>query len=227
MLLRKILSLSDCDIKFTGVEGRFSGYGSVFDNVDDNGSIIRAGAYADVLASGAPVDVYINHGWLRGELPVGRWHGLAEDQRGLRGDAELVMQMRNASDGYWALKAGLVNGLSVAIIPDPKAIEKRADGVRVVHRIKALKEISIVNEPANAEATVTEIKFAEQNGEIDEIDTVRDFERYLRDAGGLSKGACIALMARARIVFGEGEPAAVADPAMTALAERIARLAAT
>jgi HK97 family phage prohead protease len=228
MLLRKTLSLSDCDVKFASAEGRFTGYGSVFNNLDSNGSIIRPGAYADVLAAGAPVDVYVNHGWMRDELPVGRWSGLAEDQRGLFGTADLVMQMRGASDAYWAMKSGLVSGLSVAIIPDPKGVERRADGVRIVHRIKALKEISIVTDPANAEAQITDLKFVndQQAAEMAEIETIRDFERYLRDAGGLSKGTVVALMARARVLFGQGDPAAEQDAHMQALADRIARLAA-
>lgn len=41
-----------------------------------------------------------------------------------------------------------------------------------------------------------------------EIETIRDFERFLRDAGGLSKGLAEALVSRAKIVFAQGEPGA-------------------
>lgn len=210
MLMCKSLSLSDCELKFAASEGRFSGYGSVFGNVDDRGHVIAPGAYADVLASGAPVDVYVNHGWLRDELPIGRWENLQEDVRGLKGEAGLVMQMHAASDAYWAMRSGLVTGLSVAILPDPKATERRPDGTRVVHRVKALKEISVVTEPANDLARVTDIKSAaDLDAQIAGIDSVRDFERFLRDAGGLSKGVAVALAARARDLFAsEGDPAA-------------------
>lgn len=207
MLIRKSLSLSDCDLKFSEAEGSFSGYGSVFGVVDAVNDLIMPGAYAEVLSSAAPVDVYVNHGWLRGELPVGRWNGLKEDSRGLSGSADLMMKMPNAANAYWAMKGGLVNGLSVAIIPDRKSTERRSDGVRVIHRVAALKEISIVTEPANAEARVTDVKsIAELDDEISAIQTVRDFERFLRDAGGLSKGAADALTARAKIVFCLGDP---------------------
>ena len=205
MLINQTLSLSNCDIKFAAAEGAFSGYGSIFGNVDSKNDIIMPGAYAEVLKDGGEVPVYVNHGWLNNALPVGKWRGLKEDARGLFGDASLVMQMPSAVDAYWGMKSGLVTGLSVAILPDSKATERRADGVRVIHRIKALKEISIVTDPANAEARVTDIKTAD---EVEQIETIRDFERFLRDAGGLTKGATEALVARAKIIFSRGEPGA-------------------
>lgn len=203
MLINQTLSLNNCDIKFAAAEGAFSGYGSVFGVLDSKNDIIMPGAYAEVLKSDEKVPVYVNHGWLRGELPVGTWSGLKEDARGLFGDAGLVMQMPSAVNAYWGMKSGLVNGLSVAILPDAKSTERRNDGVRVIHRIKALKEISIVTDPANGEARVVDVKTAE---EVSQIETIRDFERFLRDAGGLTKGATEALVARAKIVFGRGEP---------------------
>lgn len=203
MLINQTLSLNNCDIKFASAEGAFSGYGSIFGNVDSKNDIIMPGAYAEVLKDADRLPVYVNHGWLNNALPVGHWSGLKEDDRGLYGDASLVMQMPSAIDAYWGMKSGLVTGLSVAILPDAKATERRADGVRVIHRIKALKEISIVTEPANDAARVTDVKTAD---EVEQIETIRDFERFLRDAGGLTKGATEALVARAKIIFGRGEP---------------------
>jgi uncharacterized protein len=229
-MLRTYLPLNDCELKFAATaEGSFSGYGSVFGNVDLKGDIVMPGAYADVLASGAPVDVYVNHDWMSGQLPVGRWSDLKEDDRGLRGSADLVMQMHRAADAYHAMKAGLVSGLSVAFIPDPKAINRRSDGVREIHRVKALKEISIVTDPANPAAQVTSLKFAEATDlleAIEQVGTLREFESFLRDAGGLTKGAAQALTARAKVIFGERE--ADEDPQvkqLAALADRFQRLA--
>jgi HK97 family phage prohead protease len=221
MLINQTLSLNNCDIKFAAAEGAFSGYGSVFGNVDSKNDVIMPGAYAEVLKESDTVPVYVNHGWLNNELPVGKWVGLKEDARGLFGDANLVMQMSGAVDAYWGMKSGLVTGLSVAIIPDSKATERRSDGVRVIHRVKALKEISIVTDPANAEARVTDIKTAD---DVEQIETIRDFERFLRDAGGLSKGAAVALVARAKMIFATGEPGeSVEAKALQDVLDRIAR----
>ena len=198
MLTHQTLSLSECDIKFAASEGAFSGYGSVFGNVDSKNDIVAPGAYAEVLKSGEKVPVYVNHGWLDGKLPVGSWSGLKEDDRGLFGDASLVMKMPSAIDAYWGIKSGLVSGLSVAIVPDPEYTEYRADGIRIIHKIKMLKEISIVNEPANAEARVFSVKAAE---EIGRIETVRDFERLLRDVGAFNKATAKQLVAKAKDIF--------------------------
>ncbi|MBK8745724.1 HK97 family phage prohead protease [Propionivibrio sp.] len=198
MLTHQTLSLSECDIKFAASEGTFSGYGSVFGNVDSYDDVIMAGAYSEVLKKDQAVPVYVNHGWLDGKLPVGSWSGLKEDDRGLFGEAGLVMQMPSAIDAYWGMKSGLVTGLSVAFLPDDKSIERRSDGVRVIHKIKMLKEISIVNEPANAEARVFSVKAAE---EIGRIETVRDFERLLRDVGAFNKATAKQLVAKAKDIF--------------------------
>ena len=198
MLTHQTLSLSKCDIKFAASEGTFSGYGSVFGNVDSYDDVIMAGAYSEVLKKDQAVPVYVNHGWLDGKLPVGSWSGLKEDDRGLFGDASLVMKMPSAIDAYWGIKSGLVSGLSVAIVPDPEYTEYRADGIRIIHKIKMLKEISIVNEPANAEARVFSVKAAE---EIGRIETVRDFERLLRDVGAFNKATAKQLVAKAKDIF--------------------------
>ena len=188
------------EVKAVSDDGLFSGYGSVFGVLDSKNDIIMPGAYAEVLKSGAPVPVYVNHGWLRGDLPVGTWADLKEDGRGLYGQAGLVMQMPSAVNAYWGMKSGLVTGLSVAIIPDSKATERRSDGARVIHRIKAMKEISIVTEPANDESRIVDVKFKD---ELEQVETVRDFERLLRDVGAFDQAAAKLLTAKARDLFAQ------------------------
>lgn len=221
----KSLPLDACGIKFASAEGSFSGYGSVFGVVDSHKDIIMPGAFAEVIKSGAPVHVYVNHGWLRGELPVGKWAGLNEDLTGLRGDASLEMKMPTAVNAYWAVKGQLVNGLSIGYLPDPAGVERRQDGVRVIHRMKALREISIVTDPSNSYAQITDIKSASVLEAIDELKSIRDLECLLRDAAGFSKGAATALVARAKALFGQGDPGDAEAKAMKDLADRIARLA--
>ena len=224
----KTLGMDQCGVKFAAAEGRFSGYGSVFGVVDSHKDIIMPGAFAEVIKTGDPVHVYVNHGWLRGELPVGKWTGLNEDQVGLAGEADLVMQMPSAANGYWAMKSGLVSGLSIGYLADPAGIERRQDGVRVIHRMKALKEISIVTDPSNQQARVTDVKSSELLEAIEEVKTVRDLESFLRDAGGLSKGAAEALVARVKSVLGVGEPSPQGDEtkAMAEALERFYRIGA-
>jgi HK97 family phage prohead protease len=225
----KSLALQECGIKFAAAEGTFTGYGSVFGVVDSHKDIIMPGAFAEVIKSGNPVHVYVNHGWLRGELPVGKWDGLAEDTKGLTGNAALQMQMPTAVNAYWAVKGQLVSGLSIGYLPDPAGVERRQDGVRVIHRMKALREISIVTDPSNAQAQITDVKSGELLRAIEEIKTIRDLEGMLRDAAGFTKAAATALVARAKTVLaGEGEPAAQSAEAraISELADRLRRMAA-
>jgi HK97 family phage prohead protease len=220
--------LSQCDLKFAQKEGAFSGYGSVFGNVDSHNDVVMPGAYDDVLKSGEPVQVYVNHGWLSGELPVGQWSALSADEVGLKGTADLVMQMPSAVNAYWAMKSGLVTGLSVAIQPHIDGVVYNKDGIREIHRIKRLKEISIVNDPSNDRALVTSVKTAEFMARIDAIDSVREIESFLRDAGGLTKGAALAFVARAKTVFGvtgEPLPAAIEAKSEALILERLQKLA--
>lgn len=217
----KSLALQECGLKFAAAEGRFSGYGSVFGVVDSHKDIIMPGAFAEVIKSGAPVHVYVNHGWIRGELPVGKWDGLSEDVKGLAGEASLQMQMPTAVNAYWAVKSHLVSGLSIGYLPDPAGIERRQDGVRVIHRMKALREISIVTDPSNAAAQITDIKSGEVLRAIEEVKTVRELESLLRDVAGFPKVAAAALVARAKHIVTQGEPAA--GGAETKFMEQITR----
>lgn len=229
MYLHKSIGLSECDLKFAEASGQFSGYGAVFGNVDSKNDIIMPGAFADVLKSGDPVRVYVNHGWLRDELPIGTWPDLKEDAKGLLGSAELVMQMPSAANAYWGMKSGLVTGLSIAFIPDKKTTERRSDGVRVIHRVSALKEISVVDDPANAAAQILAVKSAQIESEIKSLQTIREFELFLRDAGGFDRTASKAIIAQVKNLFeardASGDQDQGVDETQREIAERIARLA--
>lgn len=217
----KSISLTHCDIKFAASEGAFSGYGSIFGNLDSKRDIIMPGAFSDVLKTGDPVEVYVNHGWLRGELPIGRWSGLKEDTKGLFGSADLVMQMPTALNAYWAMKSGLVSGLSIGFIADPNTSERKSDGTRIIHRMKALKEISIVTDPANDASRIMNVKFKE---DLDGAQSERDIEQLLRDAG-LSKWESKAVVSRAKAIFtGRDAQDDVEAKSMTMILEKLQRL---
>lgn len=202
MLIHQTLSLNSCDLKFAPSEGAFSGYGSIFGNIDSKNDIIMPGAYEEAIKNAGSVPVYVNHGWLKGDLPVGRWSDLKEDDRGLFGDANLVMQMPSAINAYWGMKSGLISGLSVAILPDQTAVKRRSDGIREIYRIKALKEISIVDEPANDLARISDVKMSL---ELEKVETIRDFERLLRDVGAFDQASAKSLIAKARELFVQRE----------------------
>ena len=76
-------------------------------------------------------------------------------------------------------------------------------------------EISPVVFPADAGAKI-DMASVKNSGpdliaEIDEIKTIREFEYFLRDSGGLSKRASTALVARVKSLLEQGEPDQLAE----------------
>ena len=77
--------------------GSFSGYGAVFDNIDDGGDIIVKGAFRDTLAEwkarGKMPKMLWHHGLgMSSEdlLPIGYWTGMEEDDHGLKVEGQLI-----------------------------------------------------------------------------------------------------------------------------------------
>jgi hypothetical protein len=215
---RKTLSLSDCEIKLDGGEGRFAGYASVFGGVDSYGDTIIKGAYDYSLKKNGKPKMFVQHeSW---GLPIGKWLTAKEDDHGLYVEGEFTPGLGRAQDTYAALKHGTVDGLSIGFLLKKDDFEELEDGKRLIKRVSLLAEVSIVTYPADSAARVD---LASVKSAVDELETIRDFERFLRDAGGLSKGLTQALISRAKVVFGREEPGAEqakANP-MEELAKRL------
>lgn len=197
-MYRKTLLLSECQIKSDGESGRFSGYASVFNLVDSYGDTILPGAYKETLANNGLPKMFLQHeSW---ELPVGKWLKAEEDDHGLLVEGELTLGMTRANDTYAALKHETLDGLSIGyrlkkgdFTPSPEV-----EGGRIIEKIELLSEVSPVVFPADSAAR---IDLGSVKNEITELETIRDFEYFLRDAGGFSKGLAGALISRAKVLF--------------------------
>lgn len=200
MLERKTLLLSNCQIKAEGKPGKFAGYASVFNQVDSYGDTILPGAYQKTLEINGMPKMFLQHElW---ELPIGKWLVAKEDDHGLYVEGELTVGMGRADDTYAALKHGTLDGLSIGyrLSRDDYEFDPDSDmDRRIIKNVSLLAEISPVVFPADTHAR---IDLGSVKSEIDQIETIRDFEYFLRDAGGLSKGLTNALISRARILFG-------------------------
>lgn len=190
----KTLGLADAEVKFAGDSLSFTGYASKFGGVDSYGDTIKAGAYADVIrATGGVVKMYANHGWLRGELPIGKMF-IEQDDIGLKvTGAEFTKGMRLADDTALAVKHGTMSGLSIGYKLRKDDYATRSDGGRDILRVSELKEVSVVDYPADASATIDEVKAA-----IDQAESLKEIESLLRDAGGFSRADACALVARVK-----------------------------
>lgn len=203
-MFQKFQSLPDCEIKFNGAEsGRFAGYASKFGSVDSVGDTILKGAYVNTLREFGNPKMYVQHN--ASGLPVGKYTRAVEDETGLYVEGEFTPGNARADEARAALKHGTVDGLSIGFMLKKADYNEREDGVRVIKNVSKLVEVSIVTFPADTAARIdlASVKF----DEVNELETVRDFARYLRDAGNFSKALADAMVSRLKVIVLQGEPA--------------------
>lgn len=194
------------EIKFagtdTGVDAmKFEGYGAVFGNVDAGGDLIEPGAFASFLAdvkSGrqpwpAMMSQHGAMGLTSEDLtPIGVWTNFAEDGHGLKVEGILADTVRGV-EMYKLMKMkprAAIDGLSIGYIA--KEVVPRTSPEEPRRRLKRIDliEVSPVTRPMNGKARITGVK------SFEEINSLADAERYLRDACGLSKSEAVALVSR-------------------------------
>lgn len=205
-------------------DGEFVGYAStVHGEPDAYGDIVLPGAFEKTLARHAaersmPVMLF---GHKADELPIGDWVDMAEDDKGLRVRGRLDLDDPESARVHRALKKGRVNGLSIGYAIPAGGIEPDPDreGVYFLKEID-LREVSIVNWPANRSAMVDNVK-AEAIHKIknklaagDRL-TVREFESFVQISADLSNSQA---ERAARVhLKGQGEPAEAADDGLAFL----------
>jgi HK97 family phage prohead protease len=175
------------ELKFAGNENdmTFSGYGAVFGNVDSYGDVIAPGAFTDTLARAKSASdwpaMLAQHGSFLGggdNTPVGLWTNMYEDNKGLLVDGKLAPTPRG-QELYTLMKMTprpAINGLSIGYVAKEWSVRSRPEEPRRTLKKVDLMEVSIVTMPANPKARVTQVKSG----------SIRQFEAFLRDAGGFS-----------------------------------------
>lgn len=148
------------EVKFASDEAKtntFSGYGSVFNNIDAYGDTIIPGAYKDTLRSGFVPLMFLNHDMR--SLPIGKWTSLVEDDFGLKIEGEFL-DTSTGRDVYAASKAQAITGLSIGFRPLEVEMHPNAKAGEPLRTIKSidLLEISVVTFPANDDARIADVK---------------------------------------------------------------------
>lgn len=136
--------------------GSFEGYAAAFGNVDSWGDIINPGAFTKTLAErSGQIKLLWNHDMFG--LPIGIPTSMVEDEKGLYVTASFsATQM--AQDIRTLVAEGAINSMSIGYSTVKSAWEELQDEyVRRLLEVK-LYEVSLVNLPANPEATVTSAK---------------------------------------------------------------------
>lgn len=178
------------EVKALGDDGTFEGYLSVFGNLDSYDEIVAPGAFTDSLKSletaASPLPVLWQHD---SSAPIGVYTSLAQDATGLRVAGKLAIpDVQQAREAYALMKMGAVRGLSIGYYTRASSYDD-VTGIRTLTQLD-LVEGSVVTFPANSAAQVDTVKARLADGKLP---TIREFEAFLRDAGGFSKSQAVAI----------------------------------
>jgi len=180
------------EVKAVAEDGVFEGYASIFDVVDAGRDVVVPGAFADSLAAHRKAGTSPKMLWQHNPAePLGVWRHIEEDRKGLHVEGKLLTgEIRRAQEVHALMKAGALDGLSIGY----SVIESTRDERTGIRRLLKLDlwEASIVAFPMNEAARIASVKAAFESGTLP---TKKDFERFLREAGGLSRKQAKAFLA--------------------------------
>ena len=185
-MLHKLYNPNEsCELKFSNSKaGEFEGIASIFGGVDSYGDTILKGAYSDTLKKDRTPSMFVNHD--SHQVPVGDWVELSENDDGLHVVGRIDMNHKDGPTVYSALKRGAMSGMSIGYKVAKGGGVENDNGGQDLSKI-ILKEISVVNFPADDFARVSNVKT-----EILGLKTLKDFEMFLRDSGGFSRSMATA-----------------------------------
>ena len=177
------------EIKEVGQNGTFSGYGSVYDVIDQGDDIVAPGAFADSLAElgakGRMPALLWQHS---AREPIGVYTKMSEDSTGLFVEGKLALKTQRGAEAYELMQMKAISGLSIGFMTREDSYDQKT-GIRTIKK-GDLWEVSLVTFPMNDQARVSAVK------SIEEITDFKSAERLLRDAGGFSRSEATALVAR-------------------------------
>lgn len=152
--------------------GYFEGYASTFGNIDRSEDIIAKGAFEKSLLEGRKVKLCWQHDM---RSPIGSFTEIKEDDHGLFVKGRINLGTSLGRDAYALLKAKDLDSMSIGFVTKKSTYDQKTK-IRTIEEAD-LWEISIVTEPANTMATVTDVK------SLDDVETLSDVEKVLRSKG--------------------------------------------
>lgn len=145
--------------------GYVKGFASTYGNIDRGGDRVMAGAFNECLkeykASGRPIHFLYQHNPddIIGKISI---NDVEDSQKGLMIEAEICLAVQKGAEAYALLKQGAISDFSIGYSIDEYEYE---DGVKNLIKLY-LWEISVVGEPMNDKANVTDVKSFNENDEL-------------------------------------------------------------
>jgi HK97 family phage prohead protease len=171
------------EVKEVSEQGQFEGYASTWNNVDLGGDKVVRGAFKrSIAATGGKVPILWQH-----RDPIGVGVEASEDSKGLYVKGSLVMTVRQAQEARDLTAAGAIKSLSIGYRIPKDGWDMDGD-VRLLKDVDLI-EYSLVTMPMNPRAELRRMKGIEEM-------TERDFEAFLRDAGGFTSKEAKTIISR-------------------------------
>ena len=169
-------------------EGVIEAYASVFGTRYDVGFAqerVAKGAFLDSLDARGSLAIYHEHGWKRGDAPIGVAEA-REDDTGLLVEAELFLDDPKAASVYRSVERGALNEWSIGFVPTEVAIVRDEDGLDVEEVRRAdLLEASTTIRGANPDTSTVGVRAssgcpvcASEPAVVDERDDLDDDEPH-------------------------------------------------
>lgn len=200
------------DVKEVAKTGEFSGYLSVFNNMDSYRDIVMPGAFKDTLAEwegkGRLPPILWQH---RYDEPIGPFTKMVEDEKGLYVEGRLlVADVQRAREAHALLDHKVISGMSIGF----ETVSEKVDSANRIRKLTGIKlwEGSIATFPANDASHIEAVKAMIAEGDLPDLKT---FEKFLREAG-FSKSQATAIANRGLSHLLRSDSEGVADPAAVA-----------
>lgn len=184
--LNQAFNVKDAEV---GADGTFTGYASIWGEIDSYNEVVAKGAFTASLKDYAKRGKMPNMLWQhRSDKPIGVWLTMVEDAKGLKVTGRLALDIEQGAEAYALLKLGAIDGLSIGYVAT-KWEEDTKTNVVTLTEIN-LWEVSLVTFPAGPSARVDGVKNALEHGKLPSL---KDFEAFLRDEAGFSKTQAAAI----------------------------------
>jgi len=168
------------EIKEVTDSGKFTGYGSIFGELDFGGDIVAAGAFADSLAETKKKNRKIPALWQhKSSEPIGVYDDISEDSQGLWVEGRLLVnEVQKAKEAHALMREGAVTGLSIGY--GTKEYSMNTDTwERTLIKVD-LYEVSPVTFPMLDSARIDAVKNKIMAGNLP---SMKEFEEFLRESG--------------------------------------------
>ena len=166
-------------------EGVIEGYASLFNERDQGGDVVQAGAYTKSLSGMANANRRVKMLWQHDPgQPIGVWDEVKEDGRGLWVKGRILTAVEKGREALALLTEGAIDGLSIGY--RTVSAVRGAKGERLLTELD-IWEVSMVTFPMLQTARIDAVKASGL--------TERELERVLTRDAGLSRAVAQRLMA--------------------------------